>query len=144
MNVERLEHLEKILRRDLPKQVQEFNIGVFVSKTPEGECGFAACAIGTAAFDPIFNSQGLFYDEADGIIRFSGSSSGRYDEWAAACEFFDITEELANTLFNGFYYKQHYFFIKDVTKENVADRIRMLLDFGESFVLKKYYHSVGQ
>ncbi|MNC33630.1 hypothetical protein D3C76_102910 [compost metagenome] len=86
-----------------PKNVEGFNLSHWVEMeyNQAGDtCGYSACAVGHACFDPRFQALGLRM--VDGIPTIP--SMGGIDDWEAIDELFGITQETAEHLF----YKRNY------------------------------------
>lgn len=98
---QKLNHLITILRT--VEDMDSFRMSVWYRKDEEAQCGFAACALGWAAGDKIFIQQGLYLHSrlwGDSDVYFDG-----HEGFAAAEEFFDLSENEAQFLFDeGSYY----------------------------------------
>lgn len=99
-------------------------------------CGYSACAVGHAMLDVRFNALGLYH--IDGVPGYNG-----HRNWEAVREFFDITEETAETLFSPTAYGTSFDNDTDdgllkATPEDVLDRVLYLLKHGEDDLQTKY------
>lgn len=99
------ENIKRVLRAR-PKQVTRFDMNVAIAdythaaRSPQNqECGFTACALGTAAFDPWFNAQGLVIE--DGTLLFNGSYLFDYPE--EFLHYFELSDPVFESLFGGSY-----------------------------------------
>lgn len=117
MNEEALLKICEILQEVLDKN---FSLKVW-------RCGTAGCAIGHAASHPWFIERGLTMSDNHGISSTHGNyiqpefNNGEdvFTDFTAVSEFFDISYDDACFLFGGNYYSQ-----KNVTKQDVIDRIQ--------------------
>jgi hypothetical protein len=93
MNIERLTHLITVLERVPPGHLKMGNWA----------CGTAACAVGWAAKDPVFNEQGFVLKGRRSIapVFVLDATPGAYnpDNWDAVQLFFEIEFEDAWCLF---------------------------------------------
>lgn len=134
MNRERLERLVVLLRSPLPESIVEFNMGTFLS---ERACGFAACAVGLACMDPELNKQGLYFDFNLHSVRNTETRGDEIDDFTHAGDFFGLHGEELYILFSSMYYGEAETYYNP-SKEEVADRIQMLLDEGSEALIEKY------
>ncbi|MEX3914841.1 hypothetical protein AB4Y43_01150 [Paraburkholderia sp. BR10872] len=109
MHVERLQRMVTMLR-GLPEE--KFDI-------TNWDCGTAACAVGHACLNPIFNEQGLWL--SDGMPAFQGDES-----WWAVERFFEIDSVQSGHLFYGPDYPNGDL----TTAAEVADRIEAFIAGG--------------
>lgn len=68
-------------------------------RLPEGYCGTAACAIGSACLDPRFNALGLSVEVIQDGLAVGTPVYGEKRNWDAVCAFFGLTEWEAEQLF---------------------------------------------
>jgi hypothetical protein len=118
VNHDRLSHLESILRREAAKPTVHFDLNVFVAENYNQSCGTTACALGLAALDPRFNSEGLALSPY-GIPKFDDEAG-----FDAARKFFDLDWEANHHLFSA----DHYPSALQDSPLAVADRVRRLLE----------------
>lgn len=137
MNIERLERMALLLRKTygdgntgvIGGRRVGFHLGVWHEPSPATgfpgqfpECGTAACACGSAALDPWFQSQGFglkTFGDRNGV-RFGGAS-----DFTAVAQFFEIARFEAQFLFDPTRY--------DVgSPQAVADRICQFIQLGNS------------
>jgi hypothetical protein len=139
MRRDRLEHLVTVLERVKAAKL-EFDIGAWgvVREEANEPCGTSACAMGYAALDPQFMTEGLRLKNEDGIIFEGLDNFNAYAlaggevsvdpvfegslGFGAAIMFFEITEEDAVYLFYGAKYSSW-----PVTPDDVIARVRELL-----------------
>lgn len=95
MNTERLEKMIEMLH-DIPKA--RFDMANWVGN----DCGTVACAIGHAAQHPWFRKQGLHLSPPK-LGEFIPLYKRR-ENWEAVTAFFDIKDEDAEYLFDGWSY----------------------------------------
>lgn len=120
MNRARLSHLESILRREAKTPTVRFDLVFFYERT---SCGTAACALGLAATDPHFNSEGFTLNGCEFPIT-RGALGFDAVGFDAAEIFFDLSSSEARHLFSSYNYP-------DDQRESplvVADRIHTLLE----------------
>lgn len=97
---QKLNHLISILEQDMPGFAMEtwFSRINLKERGVNPDCGFAACALGHAAMDPVFMHMGL-----ELIVRsdvYSEITYGGRTAFGAAENFFEITDKEAYFLFN--------------------------------------------
>lgn len=114
MNRERLTHLITVLE-GVPKKA--FDIWLF-----RNECGTAACAVGWAGMDPVFQAQGfrLEVNAYGGYPVFENHGA-----WTSIEVFFDLPAEVAKYLFSGYEYS-----VLEPTPQHVIYRIKEVLANG--------------
>lgn len=117
MHVERLTKLAELLDR-VEAEKKPFDIRWWIVPL---DCGYAACAIGHAMFDPWFIEQGLTGQD-DVCPWEDGPVYGDLVEFDAVKSFFDIPLNLALYLFCGSNYGPG-----TVTATEVAHRIRTVI-----------------
>lgn len=122
MNKERLEQMVTMLRT-VPKE--RFNIAFW-------DCGTAACAVGHACLNPVFQAQGLTIAETgfgDFVPHVKDGGGHIRRSWDAVNTFFGINDETSTHLFCGHAYQSATADADDVevTPDMVADRIVELL-----------------
>ena len=113
IHVERLNHLITILEAVNEQESeyvnQVFDMSFYLGKDSKSPCGFAGCAIGHAAMDPVFNEQGFratgeFAREVEYI---HANYVGETDSTAnASRHFFGLNDGQYYFLFEPNYYKQ--------------------------------------
>jgi hypothetical protein len=116
MNTERLLMLAELLEHlavRLPSVT--FDISQWARRE---QCGYSACAIGSACLYPPFNEMGLIQD--GGTIML-GPKFGHHESWGAVREFFELTDRDARFLFE----QDEYHDVDGLPDEiDVATRIR--------------------
>lgn len=97
MNRERLEHLRALLLSQSENDSENFDLRHWRRRIVKDgkECGYAACAVGTAMCDPWHNEQGLRYSARD-----NAPACGALVGWDAVETYFDIDSFEAFTLFS--------------------------------------------
>lgn len=144
MNVERLRHMQEILRRPLPTGTG-FDLGIWngsldafyeaegnndpAEATPE--CGTVCCAIGLAMNDPDFQALGLIKLEVPEIDRDQGFNNNEFEPifdgsegFEAVARFFDIDTSQAVHIFSIGSYNP---LDRRPTRQDVIDRIDQYL-----------------
>lgn len=107
MNRDRLQHLVTILEKVDPSR---FDMQSWA-------CGTAACAIGHAACDPDFNTQGLHLIGNTLNTRYF-PVYGEHEAWSAVRRFFHLSLEDSELLFSQYAYP------RSVTVNDVINRIK--------------------
>lgn len=120
MNVERLTHLITVLER-VERDELDFDMTVFYRVSP---CGTAACALGYAAVDEEFVSQGLGL-ETRSTTYFTPIFHGHLSYFAGS-EFFGLSIEQAYFIFDSYYYRP---FLRSITPRQVINRILGMIEF---------------
>lgn len=95
-------------------------------------CGYSACAVGHAMFDPRFNALGLVQHEGSPMYE------GQLD-WTAVQQFFGISYDTASLLFSPGSYFTGDDDNADATPADVAERVQVLLLHGEIELIDRYY-----
>ena len=90
-NIERLKHLSDILKNVKP---ENFRLNIW-------HCGTAACAVGHACMDPVFNAQGLSLYRFINVPIYEDATG-----WGAVKEFFGLSWRKAHYLFDADEYPQ--------------------------------------
>lgn len=116
MNIDRLKHLITVLAAVPDKQ---FDIDNWKE---HNSCGTVACALGWAGSDPQFKAEGLQLARPIFTPHFQG-----FTGYAAGAEFFGITREQSEYLFNPDEYESTYSEVEKVTPADVIARIEELL-----------------
>lgn len=119
-----------------PEQVQHFNLESWLEMETNWKgksCGYSACAVGHACFDPRFQDLGLsMYNEIPMLIHEAGIDK----KWEAVSVLFGISIDLSRVLFLE---KSYPDFIKHGVKPGqVKSRIDELLLIGEDAFTKQY------
>jgi hypothetical protein len=95
---EKLNHLIEVMNKEETRANLEMDM--WYTPNEEKECGYAACAMGNAGLDPLFQSMGLVIN-TDPIFRteffLNGKPSAGFD---AAQQFFELDTEESNFLFD--------------------------------------------
>lgn len=143
MNIERLKHQIEILQ-DVAARGAHFDMDQWAGEWDHG-CGMAACAFGYGALDPAFQAEGLrlrftnadrrreitTIEEYNAICREAGQFEPAFDGhvgFSAAVQFFDISMEYADWLFNAANYRG--LDPSAITPGHVIARIERLLETG--------------
>lgn len=152
MNKERLLHLIEVLEsnHETTFDMDSWGADLLFRDNERSEvkfdCGFSACALGHAALDPEFISQGLKLDFNDGARGCNGTIVFQdHIDFKAGEIFFDISEEEAIFLFDPSEYMDGYeedasiqFYLKiseetsfkessEIKPGHVVERIKWLL-----------------
>lgn len=147
MHRDRLEHLiatmEDVQRRDLNDGHQHFSMGMWGDGFKGGvvTCSTVACAGGWEATTEYARQRGLHLKvERDGtaIPVYITPNGDRYTEIWALAQYLDIPYTISRHIFFSSYYVPFDKRGRQVTPQNVIDRVKHLLDIGDVEYSKRY------
>lgn len=119
-----------------PVNVVGFDIETWAEEVTNSNgktCGYSACAVGHACFDPRFQALGLAMDRNTIPMLIDGDINYR---WDAVCRLFDINIDTAKSLFLDKNYENYIKF--HIKPGQVKSRVDELLVIGEDAFNAKY------
>ena len=122
MNKKRLKKLKEFLEN---LDSRKFDLGIVAMDVREGKCCSQGCAMGW--MPTVFPKSGLLLKLEDGYewpIVLINKKTNKID-FEAAADFFDITINISERLFDPYYYD------RQKGPKSVAKKIGKLLDMGE-------------
>lgn len=113
--------------------IKHFDLETWVSKS---DCGFSACAVGHACFDPRFQALGLTAEGNKPVLN--SDSLGYHIMWNAVEKLFDIKYDTALLLFMPSSYEE--FPNHAIPAAQVKCRVDELLSLGEDAFIENHKH----